>query len=183
MNTIASDLKQVGRNWSWMLAYGILLVVLGIFAMTHPLAMSYGVGIILSVSFLFSAGGALIAAFRDAGWQAKTVDVLFGVLSLLAAIIFFVNPFSGALTVIWVIGVMFLIMGGFEFVAGFRSNSDRVWLIMLGVVDMLIGFWATFFMPPTAALVALATLVGLAFMFRGILLAILAFKTRGLAKA
>ena len=183
MNNENKGAVGVGRNWVWMLAYGILLVVAGFFAMWHPLATGLAMGVILAVSFAFSGAGSLIAAFRDAGWQAKTVDVLFGILMLFAAFVCLVNPFGGAVSIVWVIGVIFLITGVYEFVAGFRAGREKVWLILLGVVDMLLGFWATFMMPPDAALVALAAMVGLVFVFRGAMLSAFAFRLRDLTKA
>ena len=183
MEAVESSVRHAERNWGWTLAYGVLLVVIGVFALMDPLATGFAVGIILSISFLFSGVAAFIAAFRDAGWRAKTVDVLFGLLSLLAAFICFFNPFGGAVSLIWVIGVLFLVMGGYELVAGFRAVHDKGWLILLGVVDLLLGFWAVFFMPADAALVALTALVGMAFIVRGVMLGMLAFKLRGMAKA
>lgn len=171
-----------GRNWGWMLAYGILLVAVGIFAMVHPLATGLAIGVMLAISFLFAGVGALVAAVRDAGWQAKMVDLLYGVLALLAAFVCFANPFGGAVSLVWVIGILFLIMGGYELVAGFRTSHEKIWLILLGVVDILIGYWAAFSMPPDAALVALATLVGISFLLRGVFVALLALRLRGLAR-
>ena len=171
------------RHWPWMLLYGILLIIIGVFAWMDPLATGLAVGVILAVSFMIVGVGSLLAAFTDSGWQNKSVDILFGILALLAGLISFVNPFAGAISIVWVIGLLFIVTGGFELVAGFRSGGEKMWLIILGVVDLLIGFWATFMMPPDAALIALAALVGMAFVLRGIFLSIVAFRLRGLVHA
>ncbi|MDE2435659.1 MAG: DUF308 domain-containing protein [Sphingomonadales bacterium] len=183
MNANQSIGGAAGRSWGWMLVYGILLIVVGFFAMFHPLVTGLAMGTILGVSFLFGGIGSLIAAFKDGAWQNKLVDVLFGLLALLAAFICIANPFSGAVSIVWAIGVMFLISGGYELVAGFRTDNEKVWLILLGIVDLLLGFWATFIMPGDAALVALAALVGMVFVFRGGLLVALSTRLRGLSKA
>ncbi len=183
MDNANKSADGIGHNWGWILAYGILLIVVGFFAMWHPLATGLATGIVLSVSFAFGGVGSLIAAFQDAGWQAKTVDILFGILMLFAAFVFLVNPFGSAVSVVWVLGVIFLVMGGYEFVAGFRTNHTRVWLILLGMVDMLLGFWAAFMMQADAALVALAAIVGMLFVFRGALLSAFALVLRNMRKA
>ena len=182
METMRSAVRRAGRNWGWVLLYGLLLIVTGFFAMVDPVATGLAVGIILAISFFVGGVGALIAAFRDAGWQAKTVDVLFGIMSLLAGVICLVNPFGGATTLVWVIGILFLISGGYEIAAGFKADSEKAWLILLGILDLFIGLYATFLMPPDTALVVLATLVGIGFLFRGLLISTLAFRLRGLAK-
>lgn len=173
---------KIGRNWGWMLAYGIVLVLAGIFAMWHPIATGLAVGVMLAVSFMLGGVAALVAAFRDAGWLAKTVDVVFGLLMLFAAFVCLVNPFGGAVSVVWLIGILFMISGGYELVAGFRSAHEKVWLILLGILDLGIGLWMAFMMSPGAALVALAVLIGASFIFRGVLVSALAFQLRSAAK-
>ena len=180
MESIRSEIRSVGRSWGWMLAYGLLLVALGIFAMMHPVATGLAVGLILAISFLVAAAGALVAVFRDAGWQAKMVDILFAILAIIAGALCLANPFSGATTLIWLIGIMFLVVGGFEIFSGLKAGGDKIWLILMGILDMFIGFWAAFMMGPAAALVSLAVLVGISFIFRGVLLSTIAFRLRGL---
>ena len=182
MTSIEAAMERIGRNWGWILAYGILLVVTGIFAMLNPMATGLAVGLILAVSFFAGGAVSLAAAFRDAGWQSKAVDIVFGILALLAGLICLANPFGGAISIVWVIGVLFLVSGGFEFIAGLRAKHEKFWLILLGICDMLIGFWAVFLMGPGAALVTLATLVGIGFVFRGTLLSVFAFQVRELTK-
>ncbi len=83
----------------------------------------------------------------------------------------------------WVIGIMFIVMGVFELVGAFQVDTDRVWLILLAILDIVIGYWAAFRMGPGDALLALAGLVGIAFLFRGVLMSVLAFRVKGLANA
>lgn len=182
MSANANAFSAVGRNWGWVLAYGVLLIIAGFIAMANPIATGLAVGVILGISFTFSGVASLFAAFADAGWRAKTVDILFGLLALFAAFVCLANPFSGAVSVVWVIGFMFLIAGAYEIVAGFQADQDKIWLILLGAVDLALGVWVTVFMGAGVALVALATLVGFGFLFRGALISALAFKLRGLAK-
>lgn len=183
MESMGAAIRAAERNWGWMLAYGVLLILLGIFAAMHPVATGLAVGIILAISFIVAGILALIAAFRDGGWQAKTVDIVFGILAVLAGVICIVNPFNGATSVIWAIGIMFLVMGAYEFVSGLRATSEKTWLILMGIVDMVIGFWAAFMLGPMAALFSLAVLVGISFIFRGVMLSSLAWQLRGRAKA
>ncbi len=182
MTTTETASRQMGRNWGWILAYGIMLAITGVFALMNPMATGLAVGLILAISFFIGGAGALAAAFRDAGWKSKAVDIVFGILSLLVGLICLANPFGGAISIVWVIGVFFLVSGGFEFVAGLRADHEKFWLILLGICDMLIGFWAAFLMGPGAALVTLAILVGIGFLFRGAVLSVFAFQVRELAK-
>lgn len=183
MDTFGTVANGAGRNWIWLLLYGILLIIIGIIASMNPLATGLAVGLLLSFSLFVAGVGSLIAAFTDFGWRARTVDIVYGILALLGGAICLANPFGGAISLVWVIGVMFLVIGGFELMAGFRASSEKLWLILMGLLDLGIGFWATFLMPPGAALVALTVLVGFGFLFRGVLLTMLAFSVRRLTRA
>ncbi len=182
MVTTEATTERAARNWGWILAYGVLLIIVGIFALVNPLATGLAVGVLLGSCFLVGGIISLGAAFQNVGWRSKLVDIVFGLLALVAGFICLVDPFGGAVSLVWVIGVFFLVNGGFEFVEGMRTGHEKIWLTLLGVCDMLIGFWATFFMGPGAALLALAMLVGIGFLFRGTLLSALAFQVRSRAK-
>lgn len=166
------------RSWGWTLAYGVLLIVAGAFAFVHPLATGWTVGLLLSLVMIVSGAASFGAAFTDTGWGAKIVDILFGVLSIAAAVICLTVPVQGAISAAWVIGVFFLIGGGVEFVMGFKTDEERWSLVLLGMCDMLIGFWAVFLMGPGAALIAMAALVGFGLMFRGAVISAFAFAVR-----
>lgn len=171
------------RQWGWMLATGIILVVIGVLAALHPLATGLAMGTLLAVVFLIGGVASLAAAFRDAGWQAKVVDILFGVLALLGAIVCVANPFSGAISLAWLIGVLFLVSGIMEILAATRASSDRILLGILGVVDVVLGAYVTFAIDPAGGLVLLALMVGFGFIARGVLLSALAIRIRNLTSA
>lgn len=178
MTDLGNGLATARRNWGWMLTYGILLIFFGIFLMMHPVITSMSIGVLLGLSFAFAGIGSLVAAFRDAGWQAKLVDVLFGVLALFAAFVVLVNPFGGAFSLVWFAGIMFMVIGLFEIVNAFRVTADKFFLFILGVFDIFIGGYIAFTMGAGAALITLALWVGLGFIFRGVIVSMLAFKLR-----
>lgn len=178
MNTVHSAIRSIKRRWGWMLAFGVLLVLTGIFAIMDPLATGLAVSAILFASFLIAGIGSLVAAFQDGGWQAKTVDIVFGVLALLTAFLCISNPFGSAISVVWVAGIFFIVNGIAELANGFRADSDKGLMILLGVVDLLLGIYVAFVMGPLAALATLAFMVGIGFIARGILVSMLAFKVR-----
>lgn len=180
MTQTVSTAHGAKRNWLWILIYGLFLISVGLFALMHPAATGLAIGIMLAASFLLGGVGALAAAFMDAGWQSKLLDLLYGVMCLVAGFICFVNPLGGAISLAVIIGIFFLVAGGFEFVIGFKTGDEKVPLIVLGMIDMLIGFWMVFLMGPGDQLIAIATLLGLGFIFRGVVISALAFKVRSL---
>ena len=180
MTSIEDGVSTVRRAWGWMLAYGILLIVVGWFAAFHPIATNLAVGVMLGVAMVFVGVASIIAAFRDFGWQSKLVDVLFGFLALLGAFLFLAMPVLSATGLVWAAGIFFIVNGGFELYNGFKSSEDRVFLIVMGIIDLALGIYISTFMPLGAQIVTLALFVGFGFIFRGVILSVLAFKVRGL---
>ena len=183
MDSVKAGIKRAGGKWGWMLAAGLVLILIGIFATTNPVATGLAVGVILASTFAIGGCVSLIAAFKDTGWQAKTVDVLFGLFALIASFICLVNPFGSAVSLIWVGGVFFIANGVVEIVSALRRGPNRVMLGILGVIDILLGIYIAFYVGPLSALVVLAFFVGVGFIVRGVMLSVLAFRVRGLAKA
>lgn len=180
MDSVQNPDPAERRAWGWMLAYGIMLIVVGWFAAFNPVATGVAVGIMLGVAMLFVGIASIIAAFREFGWQAKLVDVLFGALALMGAFLFLVMPVLSATSLIWAAGIFFIVNGAFELLNGFRASEDKVWLIVMGVIDLAVGTYISTFMSVDAQIVTLAWLVGVGFIIRGIVLSALAFKVRGL---
>lgn len=179
MNTIGEKMTRARRAWGWMLAYGILLIVVGVLAILHPIGTSMAIGVFLGAMLAIAGVASIIAGFRDFGWQTKLVDFLFGALALIGAFVFIAMPVISAASLVWAAGIMFIVTGAFEIYNGIKATEDRWWLVLLGAVDLLLGAYLAFLMPVGAQILTLAWLVGLGFLFRGVILSILAFKLRG----
>lgn len=165
-------------GWGWILAYGVLLAVIGALALLQPIATGLATGLLLA--FVLISGGVLgiLAGFTAKGWRSHWLDVAVGLLSLLLGLAVLWNPFLGAFSLVWAIGLWLLVCGGLEVSAGFRPALHRGWLILLGVIDILLGIYLVL-AGPADALVILAVLVGLSFLVRGIFLAIFGLRLRG----
>ncbi|MCA0211469.1 MAG: DUF308 domain-containing protein [Proteobacteria bacterium] len=180
MDSVQNSGAKARRAWGWMLAYGILLILAGWFAAFNPIATSVAVGIMLGIALLFAGIASIIAAFREFGWQAKLVDVLFGALALGGAFLVLAMPVLSATSLVWAVGIFFIVNGAFELINGFKASEDKVWLILMGVIDLALGIYISTFMPVGAQIVTLAWFVGLGFIIRGIILSLLAVRVRGL---
>ncbi len=170
--------RAIRRSWGWILAYGILLIVIGAVAMFNPVPTNFAIGVLLGVVLLIAGVVSFIAGFRDFGWQTKVVDFLFGLLALIGALVFLAMPVLSAASLVWAAGIFFIVNGVFELYHGFKASEHRTMLLVVGAVDLLLGIYLAFLMPIGSQILALAWFVGLAFIFRGVLLAIVAFGVR-----
>lgn len=165
--------------WGWVLAYGILSLLIGVVALFNPAITGLATGILLGISLLLYGVFAIVVGLSPLARRARWIELLLGVLAIAVAVVVLFNPFAGALSLVWAIGAWLLVIGVLEIIAAFNAAQDRGWRLLLGVVDALLGAYLLF-LNPASGLVFLAVLFGISFLFRGVFLLLLAFKLRRL---
>lgn len=169
--------RGLPTGWGWIFTYGLLLALLGIFALAEPLATGLATGVFIAAVLIMAGIVGIVAGFSGRGWRSHWLDAVVGLLSLLLGFMVLVNPFAGAISVVWMIGLWLLLIGILEIAAAARSMHHRSWLAFLGIVDVLLGI-SLLVVGPVAALLVLATIVGISFIFRGTFLVIFALRLR-----
>ncbi|WP_454887554.1 HdeD family acid-resistance protein [Sphingomonas oryzagri] len=166
-----------GSGWGWIVAYGLLLAVIGLLALLQPIATSFATGVFLA--FVLISGGVLgiAAGIMERGWRSRWLDIAVGLLSLLFGAIVIWNPFLGAFSLVWAMGLWLMACGGMEIASGLTPALHRGWLIVLGVIDILLGAYLVLAGPADAMLI-LALFVGLSFLVRGVFLGVLGIRLR-----
>ncbi len=116
--------RKNGRAGSWFVQ-GAFMVLVGLFALLFPAAITAAVFIILGVWTLVV--GAVITAtslrLRKAGASHWVWLLMLGILALIVGLIMVIQPVSTAVSFAWVLGVFALIGGIMLIVAGFRLKS------------------------------------------------------------
>lgn len=172
---LAGDLPSHGRTF--ILVYGLLLIVVALIAMFDPLATGFAIGILLGFMLIFYGVLALGAGFSSLPHHGRVIEIVLGTLAILAAIVLIFNPFAGAISLVWVIGVWLIISGVSHIIYARSAPHDRGWRLFLGIVDVILGAYL-FFSGPATALIFLSFLVGISFFLRGIFLLMLASKLK-----
>lgn len=173
----AIDRRGPGQSWIWILCYGLMLAALGISALLEPIATALATGLLLAIVLIVGGGVALAAGFTSNGWRHRWLDAFVGLLSLTLGGLVLWNPFFGAFSLIWGVGLWLMLCGGAELTAGWKPALHRPWLLLLGAVDIALGIYLIL-AGPADALVILAVLVALSFLVRGVLLTIFALRLR-----
>ncbi len=116
--------RKNGRAGSWF-AQGAFMVLVGLFALLFPAAITAAVFIILGIWILVV--GAVITAtalrLRKVGAAHWVWLLVLGILALIVAVVMVFQPVSTAVSFAWVLGV-FALLGGIMLIsAGFRMKS------------------------------------------------------------
>ncbi|MGC1952811.1 MAG: HdeD family acid-resistance protein [Gammaproteobacteria bacterium] len=138
IDTFFGDAK---RNWGWLLALGVVSVILG----TVGLGMAFSLtvvgvllfGILLALTGLFQ----LIDAFKCKGWKGTTLHVLIGLLYLVAGSVAIIDPINAAVALTLVLGVAFIAVGVLRLIMAFQHRGSRgwIWALVGGVVSLVLG--------------------------------------------
>ena len=169
---VAPELQQVfgdlGRNWGWMLALGILFIVMGTIALGMPVAMTLATVIFFGALLLVGGVFQIIDAVKCKGWKGVLWHVLIGLLYIAAGVIIFRDPGMSSLTLTAMLGGVIIGVGILRIVLGLQMKPEGGWgwLVFAGVISILLGViilakW------PVSGLVVIGILVGVEMIIHG----------------
>jgi len=174
----------LGRNWGWLLALGILMIVLGVVAIAAPVVATLAVQIALGWILMVGGIAQGVHAFMVQGWGGFLLQLLSAALYLLIGVLLLVNPVEGALALTFVLAVFLIVEGVFKVVLALRVRPQRGWgwPLASGVVSLILGIliWSEW---PVAGLWVIGLLVGIQLLFTGWSLVMLALAARAHAQA
>jgi uncharacterized membrane protein HdeD (DUF308 family) len=132
---------ELRRHWGWLLAVGILSVILG----TIGLGMTWMLTLasVLYFGFLLIVIGIVqvVQSFKCSGWKSTVLHVLIALLYLVAGIVVVSRPLLASLTLTWMIGFLLLAVGVMRIVVGVQHRGTSGWVggVLGGVITLLLG--------------------------------------------
>jgi uncharacterized membrane protein HdeD (DUF308 family) len=158
--------RRAESGWGWVLASGILGLLLGVFALFFPGLAILGAAIALGIGLIVQGALQIGVAWRaGTGSTGRGWLVAFGVLVLLAGILVLFRPGGGILVLTWGLILWFVIAGVHDLVVATSQREHRLWNIVLGVLSLLVAF--VLLVSPGTAVGVLALFIALGFLFRG----------------
>lgn len=166
------------RNWWVFLIAGLAWLVISVIVLRFNIASVAAVGVLLSVLFLVAGVDEFLMASARARW--RWAHILMGLLLGLAAIWALASPFDAFWALAAALGLILVFKGTFDVVGSVASRdvSELWWLgLTAGVVEILLGFWASQQLFPARADLLLVW-VGFYAIFRGFSEIVIAFELR-----
>jgi len=164
-----SAAAAISENRTWFTIFGILLIVLGGLAIAFPFVTTIATKIFLGWLFLIGGIVQIFHAFSTKGWSEFFLDLLMGVLFLIAGgwLAFF--PLTGIITLTIFLAAMFVAQGVIEIVMAFRIRplDGWGWMFLAGLVALAVGILILFDLPSSAAW-AIGLLVGINLLMTGL---------------
>ena len=181
MNELKEAAKAGGKN---MTIFGVIAIILGIFAMMAPGLTGISVAILVGVIVLIGGIIRIIWAFQAGSLGKGLLMFAIGGLTLLCGIALVANPLfaSGVLTIM--LAVYFIVDGIFEIAAAMRLRpaSGWGWMLFGGIISIWLGImiWGQF---PLSGAWAIGILLGIKLFFVGLIMVMGGSAVRSLAKA
>jgi uncharacterized membrane protein HdeD (DUF308 family) len=177
-------MDALSRNWGWLLAVGILMIIMGVFAIGAPVVATVAVQIMLGWILVIGGIAEGIHAFMAQGWRGFLLELLSAILYLVVGIVLLVNPIEGALALTIVLAAFLVVEGIFKIVMAMRvrDHGGWGWLLASGIVSLTLGvlIWAQW---PVSGLWVIGLLVGVQLLFTGWALIMLALAARAWRRA
>jgi len=164
-------------NWGWVAGYGAALLLLGIVPFLQPILAGLALAWIVGFVLILTGVLALWAGISGRGWRSQWLDIAIGALSILVGGAMLVSPIFGALSLAWMLGFWLLVCGIAELATIASTRLHRGWLALLGIIDVVLGFFL-FAADPVTALAFLGFTVGVSLIFRGASLLVLGLRLR-----
>lgn len=158
--------RRESSGWGWILASGILGLVVGVIALFNLGATIVFAAIFFGIALIIQGALEIGAAWRgDTGSTGRGWLVVFGVLALVAGFIVLVLPGAGIVALAWGLFLWFLIAGVHDLLVGFTEREHRGWNLTLGALGIVVAL--VFLFSPGTAVWTIAVMVALGFLFRG----------------
>lgn len=166
---------------SWLLALGVIMIVLGLIACTYvftaTLTSVYVLGVLITIAGVLQ----LAHAWGAKRWQSVVVWSLSGFLYLVAGVLAIAYPIAGATTLTLIFGATLIASGAFRIWVWLqnRSTQSAGWLAMSGLLTLIVGLIIAGGWPDNSFWV-LGIILGVDLLFQGwsVLLLGLALRSR-----
>jgi uncharacterized membrane protein HdeD (DUF308 family) len=177
------ELESLKNEWWWFLILGIGLVVLGMVAITIPLAVSLAGAVFFGVLLLMGGVAQVVSSFWTGQWQGVLVHLLSGILYLVAGSLIVGNPVEGLAVITLLLAAFFMIGGIFKIVVAMQVRFHNWgWPLLSGVINLLLGIliWRQW---PESSLIVIGLFLGLEMLFNGLTWIMLAFNVKAIDRA
>jgi uncharacterized membrane protein HdeD (DUF308 family) len=173
-------IDEVRQNSGWLIALGILMMVLGIAAIVEPFIATIVVARALSWTFLIAGIVRIIHAIQSRQQRGFWPSLIIGILYIIAGLLLLGNLLGAALTTTLAFGWVIFAQGILEVIAAFtlRPEPHWGWTLFSGIVAIILGILILQQWPIGAAWL-LGLYVGFSLLSEGLTMLVLPLAVRG----
>jgi len=132
---------DLGLNWGWLLALGILSVILGILGLGMTLLLTLVSVMYFGVLMIVVGGVQLFQTFKCTGWRSILFHALIGLLYVVAGIMIVTRPLLASVALTWTLAIILIAVGVLRLVVAVQhwSTISSGWALAGGVITIILG--------------------------------------------
>ena len=132
---------ELRLNWGWLLALGVLSVILGIVGLGMTFLLTLASVLYFGVLVLIAGGVQLVQAFKFSGWKSVLSHVVMGLLYMAAGGMVIGWPLLAPVVLTWILAGILIAVGVLRLVIAVEHRATPGWVSTLfgGVLTVLIG--------------------------------------------
>jgi len=128
------------HHWGWFLAFGIVLMALGIAAIARAVSATVASMVVFGWLLIFGSVFEFVAAFMVGNWSGFFLHLLLAILFAIVGIMMLTRPVISAETWTLVMSIFFLIGGLYQLIYALWTHmSGWGWHALNGVITMILG--------------------------------------------
>jgi uncharacterized membrane protein HdeD (DUF308 family) len=171
---------DAARIWWLFLVTGSLWILFSIVIFRFDWDTVSAISILFGAAMLVAGAAETMAAFTDHGWW-RAGRLVLALALVVIGIVAFIHPGNTFRALAALMSFALIAKGVFDLIAGIAGiGGDRWLLIILGIVELLVGFWAAGDFG--ARTILLVVFIGATALARGISEIIFAFHLRSAAR-
>ena len=170
--------QEMIHNWGWLLAFGIVLMVLGGAAVVRSVTATVVSMVFFGWVMVFASIMDLVSAFMVGKWAGFFLHLLLAIILGITGVIFLKSPAISAEAATLVMSMFFLVAGMYQVIVALWTHLPGFgWHVVSGAITFVLGGlllaqW------PISGLYAIGLFVGIDLIFYGWAWAALAFGLR-----
>ncbi len=180
------DKLELPKKWGWLLALGILNLILGGIGFGAVTAFTLA-SVIMFAGFLMATGVLQIVQgirAKEHDWAGRGLHFLVGILYIGVALLAAYDPYAASAGLTIFIAAMFVVIGVSRIVYAVRARRQNwkwLWPVLAGIVDLAAG-GIIMFTWPASSLWVLGLLLSVELIMNGWLLTATALAARALER-
>jgi len=164
---VREDLVNIRANWFWFVALGILLILMGLAALSYSILVTITAVIIFGYFLLASGIFYVASSLFTGGWGGFFLSLLCGFLQLAVGLLVLHNPARAGAALTLLMAMSFFVTGLFRIFAALSGQfRGWGWVLLSGIVTLALGvmIWQEW---PDKAFWVIGTFIGIDLIFNG----------------
>jgi len=161
------ELEAIHGKWGWLLALGIILIVLGTAAIAMPFLASLATAVAFGVLLLMGGIAQLVGVFWTRNWSGFFLSLLVGLLYVVLGFLFLRDPGDALLAMTLLLACVLMVGGLFRIIGSLMYQFPHWgWVFAGGAINLLLGIliWQQW---PFSGLWVIGLFVGIDMIFNG----------------